>query len=74
MDNQAIEKLIEHYQNKYGPLITLQQAADIRGHQLQTVYDHSSQGRFDAFKRRGRPVLLELDAYIRHLFGDSDEA
>jgi hypothetical protein len=67
-ENQEVANICEEYASKFPPLITLDQAAAIAQVPIGTIYDWSSRGRFDAFKRRvGREVRLFRDPFIRTL-------
>lgn len=66
MTEIQINILVAEYRKNYRPLITLPEAAEIARVPLATVHDWSSRGLLDAFKsKRGRRVLLELEAFVR---------
>jgi hypothetical protein len=69
--NDAIRKALEEYAALYPPYVTVPQAAAIAARCPRTIYDWSSQGRFDGFKvRTGREIRLNRDALVLFLFGD----
>lgn len=62
------ERLLAEYRQKFPPLITLSQAAEIAHVPLATAYDWSARKVFDGFKfKPGRSVLLSRDAFIEFL-------
>lgn len=66
MTESKIYELVAEYRRIYPPLITLPEAAEIARVPLATVHDWSSRGLLDGFKsKRGRRVLLELEAFVR---------
>ena len=61
-----VDEIIEEYRKTYPPLVTVDQAAEILQRPVGTVYDWSSRGLFDAFKRRaGRQIRLIRDELVR---------
>ena len=68
LDPEEIESIVAEYTQKYPPLLSIAQAAEIAHATSQAIYDESSRGDFDSFKiRRGKNKLLLRDPYIRHV-------
>jgi hypothetical protein len=71
MAGNDIDAIIDEYTRRYGPLISVAQAAEISRRKVQTVYDWSSRGLLDAFKvKRGGVLLLSVAGFVRYLFDD----
>ena len=63
------------YRDRYPPLITFIQAAEIAQRPLATIYDWSSRGHFDRFKKRqGRECRLLLAAFLNHITLSADSS
>lgn len=68
MADSPTQNVVADYAQHYPPSISLDQAAEIAGVPLGTLYDWSSRGELDAFKsRRGRRVRLIRDEFVRFL-------
>ena len=68
MDCSLTDDVVADYAQQYAPSISLDQAAEIAGVPIGTLYDWSSRGQLDAFKsRRGRRVRLVRDEFVRFL-------
>jgi len=66
----TIKTVLAEFAAKYPALISMAQAAEIAQRPLATLYDWSSRGRFDAFKKRpGRSVILIRDEFVRFIMG-----
>ena len=70
MEPQDVNQAMKEYANKYPPMLTLVQAAEIIQRPLATLYDWSHRGRFDSFKQRnGREIRLLRDPFLRFFLG-----
>ena len=73
MEDALIESVLAEYAEKFPASISIQQAAEIAGVSVLTLYDWSSRGLLDAFKSKfGRRVRLSRDAFVRHLLRDDE--
>lgn len=67
MSDEEERRILDEYARKYPAMITYGQAVEIFQGPINTLYDWSARGLFDAFKARGRTVLLGRDAFVRFL-------
>ena len=66
MSEDDITRLIRTYGDKYPPLITTDEAAEIARAPVATIHDWSSRDLLDGIKsKRGRRVLLDLAGFVR---------
>lgn len=74
MNDDAVEEILAQYAERYPPLVTSGQAAEIAQVPIGTLYDWSSRGLLDGLKhRRGRRLLLQRDLFVRFLMSDAAE-
>lgn len=73
MIESAAAEVMAEYANRYPPLITVEQAAEIAHVPIATIHAWSSDGAFDGFKvHRGRRILLQRDCFVRFvLYGSA---
>ncbi|MFA9477420.1 hypothetical protein ACERK3_03830 [Phycisphaerales bacterium AB-hyl4] len=70
MSADDLDRYLAEYASQYPTLITLKQAAEIAQRPLATIYDWSSQGFFDEFKKPcGRERRLIRDRFVRFMLG-----
>ncbi len=71
-DTQVDDAIVAEVAEKYGPLITVPEAAAIARVPIATIHAWSSYGRLDAFKTKaGRRVLFRRDAFVRYILGST---
>lgn len=68
MSEEEIRRILEQYAERYPPLVSAPQAAEIADVPLPTVYQWSSQGEFDDCKsRRGKRLRISRDCLVLFL-------
>ncbi|MEX2387228.1 MAG: hypothetical protein WD534_05060 [Phycisphaeraceae bacterium] len=68
MISDEISPYLDEYARQYPPLINFKQAAEIAQRPLATIYDWSSQGYFDEYKKPcGRERRLIRDRFVRFM-------
>lgn len=73
MIESAAAEVMAEYANRYPPLISVEQAAEIAHAPPATIHGWSADGAFDGFKARsGRRILLQRDCFVRYvLYGSA---
>ncbi len=65
MSQDHIEKILADYAERYPALISAEQAAEIAGVPLTTIYQWSSQGELDGCKcKPGRRLRISRDCLV----------
>lgn len=68
-----LDAILAEYAEKYLPLITVEQAAEIAHVPRATIHGWSSANRLDDFKTRcGRRVLFLRDDFVRFVLGGAE--
>ena len=72
MSSDDSDRILRNFAEKYPPLITIGEAAEIARVPVDTIYDWSHRGLLDNFKsKRGRRVLFDRDAFVRFILDGS---
>ena len=67
-DRREFDRIYTYYADRYPPLITIEQAAEIAQVKLRSIYEWSHLGRLDGCKsKQGRELRLRLYAYLQFL-------
>lgn len=73
MPSNVFEGVFNEYRERYQPLISVEEAAEIAHVPRATIHSWSSAGLLDEFKvRRGRRVLFSRDAFVEFMVSSNE--